>query len=333
MTELTIRPLETDDLEALYELLATSLGTPTFTSWESYWPWKHERNPFGCSPCLVAEAGGELVGLRAFMRWDWHAGQERLRAVRAVDTVTRPDWRGQGVFTRLTTELLERARRDGIELVFNTPNTTSGPGYLKMGWCTVTSVPVLMAPARPLSRRLGRRATTPSDEGEPTGLPTVAGLLERSDLETLLLDWSRDRRLHTPRGLDYLRWRYADVPGIRYHAAWSRDGAAAVILRSRRRRGLAEIGISELFLAPGRASVGAGAALLRELRRTLDSDYLAAVAARGTPERRALLRAGFLPLPKVGPRLTVRPLDLPKSLPEPTRWRNWRCSIGDLELF
>ncbi len=61
------------------------------------------------------------------------AGRHAVRAVRAVDTATHPDHQGRGIFSTLTPT---RSRRCGsrADLVFNTPNEKSLPGYLKMGW-------------------------------------------------------------------------------------------------------------------------------------------------------------------------------------------------------
>ena len=57
------------------------------------------------------------------------------------------------------------------------------------------------------------------------------------------------------------------------------------------------------------------------------------MAASGTTERRALTMAGFLPAPRVGPILTVRPLDETAEQTSLFHWSGWSASIGDLELF
>ena len=93
----------------------------------------HPVDPFGRSFMLVAETDGRIVGLRAFMRWEFVAGDRRFRAVRAVDTATHPDHQGKGIFSRLTLEALD-SLRDQADFIFNTPNEKSLPGYLKMGW-------------------------------------------------------------------------------------------------------------------------------------------------------------------------------------------------------
>ena len=57
-----------------------------------------------------------------------------------------------------------------------------------------------------------------------------------------------------------------------------------------------------------------------------------AIASPRTPERSALRRAGFLPLPAAGPRLFVRPRAATTPLP-PGQLSNWRWSTGAAELF
>jgi hypothetical protein len=74
-----------------------------------------------------------------------------------------------------------------------------------------------------------------------------------------------------------------------------------------------------------------GRALLSDLARHVDADYMAACTATGTAEQRILARSGFIPVPRLGPHFTARRLHHDGI--DPTEWRNWRCSIGDLELF
>lgn len=75
-----------------------------------------------------------------FLRWKFDVpGEGTISAVRAVDTATHPDWQGSGIFTRLTLGALDELRDDGLDVVFNTPNDQSRPGYLKMGWSQVVT--------------------------------------------------------------------------------------------------------------------------------------------------------------------------------------------------
>lgn len=334
--EVEIRPAREGDVEAIVALLRLCLGPGSVPRTAEFWRWKHERSPFGPSPVLLAEAGGELVGLRAFLRWRLASGDRAVEAVRAVDTATHPAWRGRGIFSRLTTELAERERARGTALVFNTPNRSSGPGYRKMGWVRVGRVPLLVRPVRWSSPL---RASRPGPEAAG---PDLAALAPVEDF--LRLPWldrfmeaveatRGDRRYRTPLDRAYLDWRYRAIPGVEYRALWSGEGpeAAAVLVRGRRRGRFREVVVSEVLAPPGAA--GAAAGLLGRLAAGTGADYLALAAARATPERAAALRAGFVPAPGVGPALFVREWAMAPGLPEPAMRASWNLGTGTLEIF
>jgi GNAT superfamily N-acetyltransferase len=334
MTEPAIRSATAEDTPAILDLIATSYQRQDDPERLAYWHWKHAANPFGASPCLVAESNGRLVGVRAFLRWTWCSGGQNVRAVRAVDTATHPEWRGRGVFSRLTTTLVEQMERDGVSFIYNTPNTKSMPGYLKMGWALVTRVPLWVRPLRLSS--LVRRALSNAPTQPPTvgHLDTVARVLGDSRLQAFLSDVAlRDDRLHTARTPTYLRWRYGEIPGLSYWGRFEMEGGAGalVIARGRVRGHLREVTISDLLVTPSSRGVQIGRAVVSDLVRTADADYVAACAASNTAERDVLASVGFLPVPRLGPHFTARCLN-PVGL-DPSRWANWRCSIGDLELF
>jgi GNAT superfamily N-acetyltransferase len=334
MTEPAIRLATAADTPAILALIDASYDRPDAPERLAYWRWKHEANPFGTSPCLVAESAGGIVGVRAFLRWTWRAGARRVAAVRAVDTATHPSWQGRGIFSRLTMRLVDDMRREGVSFIYNTPNSQSMPGYLKMGWTLVARIPLWIRPLTwldPLRRVVGRTAAAAPALGH---VPAAADALNDARLPAFLQVASPgDDRYHTDRTLAFLRWRYAAVPGLSYKAHLDIDGdaGALVIVRSRVRGRLREVTICDLLMTPTRRGIAMARRLVSTLAARADADYIAACAPRGTAERRVLARSGFLPAPRLGPHFTARRLD--QSAPDPSRWGNWRCSIGDLELF
>lgn len=338
--ELHIREAVESDTEQILGLLRTSLGEGSTPRHREYWSWKHKSNPFGASPALVAEANGCVVGLRVFMYWAWESGGKEIRAVRAVDTATHPDWRGRGIFTRLTLALVDKMDAEGVSFVFNTPNKLSRPGYLKMGWSIVGRVSLWVHPRRPL-RALGSLVNPRSPEkmnprrGDrgPSDGQSVVKLLDEPKLRDLLHAMpTTDSRLATPTSIAYLKWRYVDIPDFAYKAVWFLDdeGSAAVIYRNRPRGSLRELRLCEILVGSGRASLRRATALIRSVLRETNADYAVAMAASKTPARRTLTHSGFLPVPRLGPILTIRPLS--KGNMQLHR-SAWRLSIGDLELF
>ena len=341
---LTTRLATDADVPAILALVSRSLGEGSIPRSVDYWRWKHVDNPFGRSPCLLSESDGQIAGLRAFMRWRWSSGGRDVPAVRAVDTATHPDWRGKGIFSRLTLALVEQMKAEGVAFVFNTPNAQSRPGYLKMGWTSLGRTNLRIRLARPLrvARTLLRRravAAAGDDAGDSewgSGFAPAAELLAQPGVDTLLGGApDGDPRLVTRTTREYVAWRYTAVPGFRYYAAWTleRDARAAVLFRLKRQGAFRELRVCDLLVGPEKRSTAAASALLRSVVRRSGADYGSAMAGAGTREHAALWRSAFLPAPHVGPIFTVRPLAPDVSPVDPKAIANWRLSIGALELF
>ncbi|GGO96202.1 GNAT family N-acetyltransferase [Wenjunlia tyrosinilytica] len=349
---LEIRELAAADEPEVLGLLSTSLaGGPTGERTSAFFSWKHRRGVFGPSPGLVAVADGRVVGLRLFLRWEFTLSGRTVRAVRPVDTATHPDFRGRGIFRALTLDLLEQVA-SGTDVVFNTPNANSLPGYLRMGWRRAGTVPIAVRPVRPgafaaglggqLSRLRGgpprpgaasARATAP---GARCALPGAAEVVAAaSGLKELLRERAegderaRPARLGTERTPDFLRWRYAEAPGLDYRAVTvERAGELAGIAfcRPRARGGLTELTLSDVVVRPGDRE--AAARLLASVARGGGCDHVATHLAEGGEAASVGLRHGYLPVPRAGMVLAVRPAGQ-----EPPRVHGWRFTLGDLEVF
>lgn len=125
------RPIDfSKDVPDIVALLRTSLSD---NHTEENFLWKHFENPFGKSYGLLAIDNNHIVGVRMFMYWEFKSSNEILRAIRPVDTITHPNYRGKGIFKKLTLQGLEDCKGE-YDFVFNTPNINSFPGYVKMGW-------------------------------------------------------------------------------------------------------------------------------------------------------------------------------------------------------
>ncbi len=338
-TQVAIREYAPADEGPVLGLLNLALGSGrAFERSSAFFRWKHLMNPFGPSLMLLAN-GSEIVGLRAFLRWEFRSGGTVLRGVRAVDTATHPGYQRLGIFSRLTAACLERAKAEGVHLVFNTPNRFSLPGYLKLGWTYLGRTTVMVRPLRPL--RMARAIVAPPADASPeddsagTGrIRSVDDLLGADEALAGLLtrdDAALASGIRTARSVAFLRWRYARAPSLHYGAHWVGDGdlRAAAIYRVTRRRGLRELVLTELFFDDDRA----GSRVVREILGDAPADYAVAHCAWATPHRRLLLALGFLPAPRLGPHFTVRPLATVEAGRDPKAAASWRLSLGDLEVF
>lgn len=92
-----------------------------------------------------------------------------------------------------------------------------------------------------------------------------------------------------------------------------------------------ELSISELLCSSGEGVRIAGD-LLTEILDNSDAHYAIAMGAEDTTEEQALKQSGFYSIPHLGPVLTVRNLGMSDPI-QLLNWDNWRCSIGDFEIF
>ena len=315
---LTVRESLPEDSAQVLALMALSLGWRPDEPQQEFFRWKHEENPFGVSPGWVAVDEERVVGFRTFMRWEFVRAGRVLRAVRAVDTATHPDHQGRGIFRTLTLHALDALRDEGVAFVFNTPNDNSRPGYLKMGWQPVGTLPVAMRPRGMTAVPAVLRARVPAQRWSvpcSAGLPAI-DVLAMPGVHRLLSGVPGEG-LQTHRSREYLLWRYS-FAALRYRALLlgERADEGLVVFRVRRRGSATEAAIAEVLLPEGPAPRG----LVRRVLRVSGADY--AVALRPSPP-------GMLPVPGQGPLLVWRALS-EDSMPA---LADWTLTLGDIELF
>ena len=325
--DIVTRRATRDDIPSILELARRALG------WNDddarFLEWKHFENAFGESPMWVAEASdGVIAGFRTLLRWELITpGGEILRAVRAVDTATDPAFQGRGIFTTLTLAAIDELRDEGVDLVFNTPNEKSRPGYLKMGWTEVGQLPTEVRPNHwrfPLAVARARQAATRDALPTDVGDPAPAALADAGALETLLATVPRAAGLATRRTPEYLAWRYGN-PDLGYRVV--SDGSTErgiAVFRLRRRGGAVEAVVGDV-LVPADSKAGERR-LVRKIAAA-NADYLLRLGSTATGG--AIPRGGFFRLPRTGPILTCRPLD---DAPAPPL-SDWALTMGDVELL
>lgn len=321
--ELHYRRADESDRSAILDLLRVALGREVDDRYEALFSWKHVENAFGPSPAWVACDGDRLAGFRTLMRWEFLDGDRVVRAVRAVDTATHPDYQGRGIFTKLTLHALDELAAEGVDFVFNTPNDQSRPGYLKMGWQVVGQLPTVVRPTHWTRVARIAKARVPA---ERWSTPSTAGIDARDALgddralATLLDGRGPSAGLATRVTAEFLRWRFG-TPLLGYRAIVAEGGLGhgLAIFRVRARGSAKEAALVALLTRAGDRR--AAAKLVRSVARAADADY---VLALGGPTRSP---GGLMRLPKVGPILTWKPVCAPAP---PTRWD---LTLGDIELF
>ena len=325
-----IREATNSDIPMIVALLKLSLGEGLMPKSEQYWRWKHVENPFGQSPVLLCMEDSELVGIRAFMRWNWTLEGKVYKAVRAVDTATHPQHQGKGIFTKLTIRLLEHCKQMGDDFVFNTPNLQSKPGYLKMGWKEAGKLPIDLNVQRPWSmigNLLFHKDGTNSEPQEDN----LRYFLEHPGIDLLVKGHiEKYDKIGTALSTSYLTWRYLDVPVANYLAVGDEhDGKlnGLVIGRIKQSRLGKELRITDAFLTENVNKKE----LMRKLAHVKKANKIDYTTISGTAKKNTGALGNGLTA-SIGPIVTVRSLTMTDLHPF-QRFMKWAPSIGDLELF
>lgn len=309
-----IRKASEFDIPKIIELLKISLGETMIPKSEALWKWKHLDNPFGKSPVLLAEENGQLIGVRAFLNWEYVENGKIHPACRAVDTATHPDHEGKGIFKNLTLSLIDEIREDGVELIFNTPNSKSTPGYIKMGWEKLGKLPLKLNFHFNKSKK---------QETEKADWEQVSSLIDRIESTELI-----NPKIQTRLVPGYLRWRYKDNPLFPYHYLSDRENYL-LIYRIKEGKMGREFRICDFFtlgILPPESE--------KELKRSLNQRIKASgsrfssFSGLNYPDQK-VLDMGSLPIMNIGPLVTLRKVQeniLPMEM-------SWGWSLGDLEVF
>lgn len=297
-----------DDIPGIIDLLKASLGEKLMPKTEAFWRWKHVENPFGKSEVLLAFEGDAMVGLRVFMLWEWAAGDKIFRSVRAVDTATHPAHQGKGIFRTLTLALVDKCKSDGVDFVFNTPNQSSKPGYLKMGWRESGRLKLKIRP-----RFFPSAKSATFDKMYPWS-PDWAGTFT----------FAADPDILTTRvSSEYLDWRYGTNPAIRYHLVVepASQPRFAVVFRLKGGKLGTEFRICDAFLSEPKLEKEMSSHVAQVIRQS-GSNFVSWNSTK--------VKLGSLTSLPVGPMVTVLPMS-PRSTG--VNINTWSPSIGDLEVF
>jgi predicted N-acetyltransferase YhbS len=305
-----IREATHNDIPQILKVLKASLGETSSKKTEEVWRYKHIDNPFGESLVLVAEEGGELVGVRAFMRWKWQKGEQLFSAFRAVDTATHPAHQGKGIFKKLTLKALELGKERGDHFVFNTPNQQSKPGYLKMGWEEVDKLEIQLRPLNLFQIKTKKiEYITSGEEGSVTEL-----------LNDYFEQIKTSDRIFTPKDLQYIKWRYLNNPLQKYVIIFDKEYFIAGYVKKRKRFNefrVSEAIVSNAGIKSAKAKIlqmaGSSGAKVLSISPNCDINFKTAVTG------------------KFGPILTYKPVSLNQS--KFLKLKSWAYSLGDLELF
>lgn len=330
----------TPEWRASLVALLARVGTTQLTDEEFSWWFDH--NPAGEGIVSLAVDEGEVVGVAAMSFFRTQLDGTPTRLAIPVNVATDARYRGQGVFSTLQAENEEAAAASGSPLTVTFPNAKSYPIFVRrLGW---RDLPRLRLWARPLRvsgvvrYALGRAGEHGAMHESDSAPLTAHGLevrpVERfeADLDALGARAAAGYGNHFMRDAAYFNWRYCESP---------RDYRCFGAYRGGELAGVAVVGhtfkhgVSAGFLADLVAAPDDGVAVRVLVSRAVaevkgGADALVLLPPPSRTQRRALVRAGFMPTNKKL-RFIGKPLHDSVRIDE--RAQAWHFTLGDFDFF
>jgi GNAT superfamily N-acetyltransferase len=232
-----VREATPQDDPALAELFRAVFG---FDRGVAHAAWKFRANPAGDPVLAIAEVGDKIVGQYALWPTPLRLGGRATRGAQSLDTMTHPDYRGQGMFTVLAEECMKFAASRGIELLYGFPNENSQPGFVRrLDWDHTGDIPTFFRPLA-ISRHkrvprwigpLADGATLLLPRGSTHGVELRRGMPPSDQLAALFEACSaKASPCSIERSVERALWRFDAASGMRYQwvGAYRADRLCAV---------------------------------------------------------------------------------------------------------
>jgi GNAT superfamily N-acetyltransferase len=242
--------------------------------WLRRWRWMYQQNPAGKPVIYLAEDDGKIVGQYAIVPVRMKIGEVNTLSAISLDTMTHPDYRGQGIFTALSTWVFDDAGKRGIDTIYGMPNKMTS--WHQKYWLEVGPKSLLIKPLKTkniLSKSIHNKflvnILTPvlnlimklffaTAKAEANGLTITKVPSFDERVEDLWKRVSNDYEIIVIRDKKYLNWRYVDLPDVDYKIFLAeREGQVQgyAVLKCENQQGLTFGRIHDLVVPAGQEKI------------------------------------------------------------------------------
>jgi GNAT superfamily N-acetyltransferase len=270
---IAIREADARDREAILELRKRCFPDDDVEKQDArFWDWE-----FGRGRMFVAEAEGHAVAHLGFVPQTWRIDGQSYQGMLAVDAMTDPEFRRQGIFQRVAAHARDALRSSvALSTAFQIRDAVLPP-MTENGWRPLLRAPVLV-------KMLNIRSAGLRPAGPPASSRLVSELAEELLRNTA----------HTDR--TDLTWRFTENP--RWTYTIDANDHAYIVTRRTTLRGYDTLAIADIAWRPGETREAK--LLLREVvarGRAAGIQLAATLMTLSHPALPVLVRAGFLPSP------------------------------------
>ncbi len=319
-----------------------------------YLQWEYEHNPDGTALIHVASLGDKFVSQYVVLPHKYSMDGRLLEGSLSLNTLTHPMHRGNSLFPKLAELTFESCIEKNYVFTLGVPNSNSYPVFIeKLGFQVLGRVPFLMKSFRPQSllwhlftkKRLKHGADLELNienltQKKSDGISVFNPNQDKDLYSAFLKKFTQEKRIATYRSLDFLRWRYLDIPFRKYYLLKSvKEGKmeALAIFRAREIYGL-KCGILMDFICSGDPETADKMLeFLNDFSQNNELQLIICAMQNGTKEFQFLKKNGFYKVPE---RFLPQQLDLILKIHKQDSdyehlrdFKSWFFTFGDYDIF
>lgn len=351
----TVGREDLDILQKMAEMAESHYGLEDDTAHGEYLAHEYFHNPAGDALIEIAwdeeenRAAGQYIAIPMKIRIKGIDSD----CLMSVNTLTRKDYRGQGIFTGLAGTVYDRAVSKGYRLAYGMPNQHSYPGFVKsLSFEDRGAIPLYLRPLRPsnmvrsyLKWNLGAKLAVPFEHFMKMKDPGTVSVERLTPDNLFLADifWKSvcdEYPVMICRDSAYIRYRYLDIPRRKYQCFYAMEDGRPVAFAGGRVMVVANLQcgmVADFLFLPGHKKAAWTA--LKKLMFSLQAegaDMIGCMVPPGSKEARLIRRHGFFRCPRAMEpqpfRFILRILQPDDSAEEIKELKNWFFTMGDYDV-
>jgi len=188
-----------------------------------YFDWQYRDGPYGPVKILLAKDDDEnIIGIEPILPMKLIIDGKGVVSSLSCNSIVDPNFRNQGIFSKLVSNILELVKASEISSIYGIPNTKSRKIFIKNGFTQICELPLLVRPLK-LSNYFPspvKQIIKPFEifwkikKGE-TDIQLFKGEIN-SDFEKIVDDLSKRISILQKRDRKFLEWRYNNHPSRKY---------------------------------------------------------------------------------------------------------------------
>lgn len=321
---------------------------------EKYLQWEYNNNPDGKALIQVASEGEKFVSQYVVIPHKFVMNGNVLTGSLSLNTLTHPIHRGNALFPKLAELTFQSCLRTNAMFTLGIPNANSCPVFIdKLDFEALGRVPFLMKTFKPKSvlwhlftkKRLKQGNEIELDcnklqDGSANGISVFNPHQDKEMYSHFLKKFIEEKKVATFRSIEYIRWRYLDVPIRKYYILKSVENGqmtGMAVFRTREIYGLKCCVLLDFICTDESKSAKAFLDYINDFLQRNDIEIIICAMQSASNEFNYLKKAGFYKVPE---RFLPQQLDLilriHKKSPEyePLRdFKSWFFTFGDYDIF